>query len=67
MNEKPYKLSPDQTIVACCGWCFPGSSILSTFPELTGRKISHGICATHKAEMMKEMEAMSHLSRPVGK
>ena len=57
----------DANTISCCGWCFPGASIFVTRPDLQGRKISHGICAKHKAEMFRELDAMAHLSRPVGK
>lgn len=66
MNEVPFKLLEDN-VVSCCGWCYPGEAILAAFPELAGRKISHGICQKHKAEMMKELDGMQFLVRPAGK
>lgn len=65
MNEEYKVVGPD--VISCCGWCFPGSSIFTKYPALAGKKISHGICRVHKLAFEKELEAMQHLSRPVGK
>lgn len=65
MNEK-FKLLEDN-VVSCCGWCYPGAQIIAAFPELNGKKISHGICPKHSAEFRKELDSMAFLSRPVGK
>lgn len=65
MNEK-FKLLEDN-VVSCCGWCYPGTQIISVFPELNGRKVSHGICPAHKIAFQKELDAMQFLHRPVGK
>lgn len=61
MNEKPFKLV-EEDIVSCCSWCFPGSTIIAAFPELTGKKISHGICPKHMVDFRKELDAMAFLS-----
>lgn len=61
MSEKPYKLMQDN-VVSCCGWCYPGQQIAAAFPEVSGMKISHGICPTHKVEFMKELQSIEHLS-----
>lgn len=61
MIEKPFRLMEDN-VVACCGWCYPGEAILAAFPELAGRKISHGICPTHKTAFQKELDAMQFLT-----
>lgn len=59
MNGKPYQINED--VVACCGWCFPGDAIFKLYPELAGKKLSHGICAAHKADMLKDLQAHAHL------
>jgi hypothetical protein len=64
MTEKPLM---EDNVVSCCGWCYPGAQIIAAFPELSGRKISHGICAVHKAAFQKELDAMQFLHRPMGK
>lgn len=59
MNGKPYKTDGD--VVTTCGWCHPGSTIIALYPELSGKKISHGICNTHKEAMLKDLQAHAHL------
>lgn len=47
----------DIGIVHCCAWCYPGASLVQSFPQFAGKKVSHGLCKTHKAEMMTEFFA----------
>jgi len=42
---EPYKIVGNMVTVCMC--CFPGQSILSLFPDLSGLEISHGICQRH--------------------
>lgn len=58
-SEVPYKIV--EGVVTCCAWCFPGETIIQLYPELTGMKISHGMCATHMAGFRRELDAHAHL------
>lgn len=45
-------------IVGVCAWCWPGESLFDVWPELRGRRLSHGQCPTCHARLLLEIAAM---------
>lgn len=55
MNEVlPFKKLEEGIVSVCCV-CFPGSSIFGSYPELTGSRLSHGYCETHRKEFLANL------------
>jgi hypothetical protein len=50
-----YKIKVPGFVSVCCV-CFPNTSIVAKYPELTGMRLSHGYCATCAAKLLAELK-----------
>lgn len=58
MKTATVEIPPGRKFVHLCAWC-AGAKEKTEALRRSGYTVSHGICATHKAEALKQLETLN--------